>query len=90
MHCQLAEAFHDVFGEENGAIFLFVSSRAIVNRIDDLHIGWMHDCAVGEPKDIYELVSEYSRVYCRQRGCCRPRRGWWDCASEIAISKLQL
>jgi len=77
-YCQLTEAFHDVLGKEHGAIFFFVSSGVIVNRIDDLDIGWVHDCVVGESKDIDELVSEDGHVYCRQRGCCRPRRGWRD------------
>ena len=71
---QLAKAFHDVSGEENGAVFLFVSNRVIVNWIDNMDIGGVHDCAVGEAEDVYELVSEYGRVYCRQRGCRRPWR----------------
>ena len=61
---QLAEAFHDVLGQENRPIFLFVSSRVIVNWIDNADVGWMHDRAVGEPEDVYELVSEYNRVHC--------------------------
>jgi len=85
MNRQLAEAFHDVFGEENGAIFFLVSSRVVVNWIDDMDIGWMHSRVVREPEDVYELVGEYDRVYCRQCRCCRPRRGWWD-LSEANVS----
>ena len=87
MYRQLAEACHDIFGEENGAVLLLVSSRGIVNWIDNMDIGWMHDCAVREPKDVYELVSKYDCVYCRQRRCCRPRRGWWDYRGGISISE---
>jgi len=79
MYRQLTEVFHDVFGEEHGAIFLFVSNRVIVNGVDDMDFGWVYDRAVREPKDVYKLVSEYGRVYSQQGGGCRPQRGRWDC-----------
>jgi hypothetical protein len=85
---QLAEAFHDVFGEENRPIFFLISGRVITNWIDDVDIGWMDDRGVGESKDVYELVSEYDRIYCRQRGCCRPWCKWWNCRGGTAISRL--
>jgi len=46
MSHQLAEAFHDVFGEEHSVIFLVISCRVVVNCVDNVDIGWMHDCAV--------------------------------------------
>lgn len=90
MNRQLAEAFDDVFGEENGAIFFIVPSRVVINWIDDMDIGWMYGRVVRESKDVYELVNEYGRIYCRQRRCCGPRRGWQDCRSGIVVSRWGL
>ena len=55
-----------------------------------MDVGWVHDRAVGEPEDVYELVSEYGRVHCRQRGCCRPWRRWRDCGGRMTVSKWRL
>jgi len=90
MNRQLAKAFYDVFGEENGAIFFLVSSRVVINWIDDMDIGWMNDRVVREPEDVYELVGEYGRIYCRQRRCCGPRSGRWNCRSGIFMSRWWL
>lgn len=93
---QLAEACHDVFGEENPPIFfLFVANRVIANRVDNTEIRWMDCRVVGEPKDVDEFVNKDVNLHRRQRGRRRSRSGWWTlskanvsidlCQSEVGI-----
>lgn len=77
IHRQLAEALHDVFGEEHPLGFFFAANRVIADKVDNMDVGRMDSYSVRKSKDIYEFVSKYVHVNSRQCGCCRPRRRRW-------------
>lgn len=81
----VAEAFHDVFGEEDPSVFFFAANRVIVDGVDNQDIGWMHGGSVRELEDVYELVSEYIHINRREGRCCRSRRRWGDCRDQLTV-----